>query len=139
VLLEWLKEIYQLGGHDFSHSLLYYIYKRGDIEDEEQFRALIASELTEEIGAEIMSLAQQHRQEGRQEGIQIGIEKGIEKGILQGMQQGERKILLRLLHHQFGTLPNHYRELLDQATDKQLLNWSDRVLSAQKLEDIFND
>lgn len=55
----------------------------------------------------------------------------------QGVQQGERNILERLLRKRFGALPAAIRERLDAASGAQLKTWSERVLSAKRVEDVF--
>ncbi|WP_353571992.1 DUF4351 domain-containing protein [Candidatus Albibeggiatoa sp. nov. BB20] len=77
----------------------------------------------------------------------IGMERGIEQGILQGMQQGleegvqqgEQSILLRQLTRRFGTLPELLQERIKQADLEQLELWSDLILTASSLEEIFGN
>ena len=52
-IMTWLKETEQRKGHDFVRSLLYYIYKKGDVRNKTEFQTLITSQLSEDIGAEI--------------------------------------------------------------------------------------
>ncbi|WP_353571993.1 DUF4351 domain-containing protein [Candidatus Albibeggiatoa sp. nov. BB20] len=72
----------------------------------------------------------------------IGMERGIEQGILQGMQegiqQGEQSILLRQLTRRFGILPESLQERIKQANLEQLELWSDVILTASSLDDIFD-
>lgn len=70
----------------------------------------------------IMGLAQILRQEGRTE----------------GMQQGEAKLLLRLLEKRFGPLPEAKRALINAADADTLLQWSDKLLTADSIEAVFN-
>ncbi len=72
-------------------------------------------------------LAQKLRQEGRQQGMQ------------QGMQQGEAAMLIRLLQAKFGSLPEQVREKIESTDAQTLLKWSERVLTANSLEDIYTD
>jgi recombination-promoting nuclease RpnB len=62
------------GGSDFVSGLLYYLYERGEIRDEDQFQTLIAAELPPERGEKIMTLAKLHKQRGVQEGVQQGFQ-----------------------------------------------------------------
>jgi hypothetical protein len=55
----------------------------------------------------------------------------------QGVQQGERNILERLLRKRFGALPAAIRERLDAASGAQIKTWSERVLSAKRVDDVF--
>lgn len=72
----------------------------------------------------------------------IGLERGLEQGILQGVQQGvlqgEQSILLRQLNRRFGTLPQSLEERVKQADLEQLEQWSDLILTATSLDDIFS-
>ena len=68
--IDLLQELERNRGHDFVLSLLYYLYTRGEVRNEDQFQALIASKLPVETGDKIMTLAQMHEQKGRQEGSQ---------------------------------------------------------------------
>ena len=63
--------------------------------------------------------------EGKREGEQIGIRKG------------QLAMLRRQLEHRFGQLPREAIECLERADVDLLLEWSDRVLTAAKLDDIF--
>jgi Domain of unknown function (DUF4351) len=62
---------------------------------------------------------------------------GIEKGLQQGIQQGEVIVLRRQLTRRFGPLPEWAEQRLEQASPQDLEGWADRVLEAQRLEDIF--
>jgi hypothetical protein len=58
---------------------------------------------------------------------------GIEKGI----QQGEVIVLKRQLTRRFGPLPAWAEQRLEQASPQELEGWAERVLEAQRLEDVF--
>jgi predicted transposase YdaD len=60
-------------------------------------------------------------------------QKGIEKGI----EKGEALLLQRLLARRFGPLPSDVVAQLGTATTAQIERWSDRVLDAVRLEDVF--
>ncbi len=63
----------------------------------------------------------------------IGREKGIEQGIL----QGEMMIIKQLLTRRFGQIPEWADKRLAQARSDELRLWTDRVLDAASIEDIF--
>jgi len=67
------------------------------------------------------------RQEGRQEGHQ------------EGRQEGEMVMLRRLLTQRFGILPDAVEQQLHAATVQDLERWADRVLDAQRLDEVFRD
>ncbi len=54
-----------------------------------------------------------------------------------GIRKGELAVLRRLLERRFGELPSEAVERLERADVDLLLEWSDRVLTAAKLEDVF--
>jgi flagellar biosynthesis/type III secretory pathway protein FliH len=69
----------------------------------------------------------------------FGIEKGIQQGMQQGMQQGEATIMLRLMARKYGVdVTAAYREQIEKADPETLLEWSERLLFADKIEDIFH-
>lgn len=87
----------------------------------------------------------QWKAEGLQEGIQEGIERGIEQGIEQGIERGigigrfrgELAVLERQLTRRFGPLSTEIRQRLHTATLEQVEYWTDRILDAVRIEDVF--
>ena len=69
--------------------------------------------------------------------IQQGIEQGHAQGIEQGMQRGEARMLTSLLQLRFGELPEAARQHIESADADTLLRWSERVLTAESLEDVL--
>jgi predicted transposase YdaD len=67
------------------------------------------------------------RQEGRREGRQ------------EGRQEGEARVLLRQLRLKFGPLSPETEERVLSTDADRLLEWSERVLTAERLDDIFRD
>ncbi|WP_412851385.1 DUF4351 domain-containing protein [Ectothiorhodospira shaposhnikovii] len=75
-----------------------------------------------------------------QEWMDRGEAKGLQKGIQQGLQQGEAQILLRQIERKFGPQARmHCQQRVQQADEAQLLQWIDNILTAEHLEDIFQD
>ena len=65
--------------------------------------------------------------------------KGVEQGMQQGMQQGEVAILLRLIERKFGqAAAERHRATIEQADAETLLEWSDRILTAETPDAIFH-
>ena len=60
------------------------------------------------------------------------------EGIQQGMQQGEARVLLRLMQSKFGQVPEQARQRVETADANVLLEWSERLLAASKLDDVFH-
>ena len=79
------------------------------------------------------------RKKGIQEGIQKGIQKGVQKGIQEGRQEGEAALLLRLLERKFGRVDPKTRKRVQSADAERLLDWGERVLTAERLEDVFGN
>ncbi|GAB4564688.1 MAG: hypothetical protein Tsb0020_15090 [Haliangiales bacterium] len=87
----------------------------------EQFKPVVGSE----IQATMLTQGQQ-------------LEKRIyDKGYEEGQAHGERGILLRLLEHRFGPLPASVAHRVSEASADELMRWSERVLDAESLDDVF--
>ncbi len=76
-------------------------------------------------------------QKGMQEGIQKGMQEGEQKGKLEGIQLGEAKVLLRQIELKFGTVSEQDRQRIESADAETLLIWSERVLTAESLTEVF--
>jgi flagellar biosynthesis/type III secretory pathway protein FliH len=74
---------------------------------------------------------------GIEKGFSQGISQGLSRGISQGKQEGEVALLTRLLTRKFGLLPKHYQKKIATTDADTLLEWGERVLSANTLEEIF--
>ena len=70
--------------------------------------------------------AQQYEQRGKQAGWQ------------EGRQEGEALLLLRLLTRRFGPLPADCVARIQAASSGQLEQWSDQVLDARTLAEVFD-
>ncbi|MBF0097995.1 MAG: DUF4351 domain-containing protein [Magnetococcales bacterium] len=77
------------------------------------------------------------REEGREEGRKEGRKEGERIGAQRGKQEGEANVLLRQLKRRFGQVPAHIAELVATADLSQLEAWTDRILDAKTLDDIF--
>ena len=76
---------------------------------------------------------QEFREEGREEGLLLGRQEGREEG----RQEGEAKVLLRQLERKFGPLDAQTRTRVLSANTDRLLEWADRILLADRLEQVF--
>lgn len=54
-----------------------------------------------------------------------------------GIEKGQALLLQRLLVRRFGTLPSDRVAQIGSATQAQIEGWSDRVLDAASLEEVF--
>ncbi|WP_133511507.1 DUF4351 domain-containing protein [Candidatus Thiosymbion oneisti] len=77
-------------------------------------------------------------QQGMQQGLQQGMQQGMQQGVQQGKHQGEALVLERLLRLKFGTLPDEVQQRIDQASEQTLLAWSERVLTANRLDEVLH-
>lgn len=74
------------------------------------------------------TFAERHRKEG------------IEQGIEQGVKQGEMALLLRLIKGKFGwESAEACRKRIEQADTDTLLRWSDNILTAETIEEVFRE
>jgi hypothetical protein len=60
-----------------------------------------------------------------------------EQLINQGLEKGQRAMLLRQLGRRFGAVPEPIAARVSAATPAELERWSDRVLDAASLDDVF--
>jgi hypothetical protein len=70
--------------------------------------------------------------------IEQGRQQGREQGLQQGLQQGEAAVLLRLIERKFGPPPPDIRERVLSADAERLLDWSERILTAETLESVLH-
>lgn len=74
----------------------------------------------------------------REEGIQHGMQQGLQQGMQQGKHQGEALVLERQLRLKFGALPDAVQRRIEQASEQTLLEWSERVLTASRLDEVLH-
>ncbi|WP_200252089.1 Rpn family recombination-promoting nuclease/putative transposase [Lamprobacter modestohalophilus] len=70
--------------------------------------------------------------------IEQGREQGIEQGIEQGREQGKAEMLLRQMERKFGPTDVRLRQQIQEADAETLLEWSDRILTAETPEAVFH-
>lgn len=92
----------------------------------------------------VTSLERISREEGFEEGIEKGLEQGLERGRQegkhQGRQQGEAAMLLRLVELKFGVeAAQHHRDRIERTDADTLLIWSGRILTADRVDAIFQE
>ncbi len=56
----------------------------------------------------------------------------------EGMHQGGALVLERLLRLKFGALPDAVQRRIEQASEETLLTWSERVLTASRLDEVLH-
>lgn len=60
-----------------------------------------------------------------------------EKGLKRGREEGRRESLLHLLEAKFGDLDHRTRAQVAAADPQHLMEWIERVLTAERLADVF--
>ncbi len=68
-----------------------------------------------------------------------GLQEGRREGRREGHREGQRFLLQRQLEHKFGKIGKVYGGRLESASAKQLLDWADRLLAAESLEQVFGE
>ena len=62
-----------------------------------------------------------------------------EKALQEGRQEGEARVVLQLLRLKFGPLEPEIEDRVRSADADRLLGWSERILTAERLQDVFRD
>ncbi|OOG22000.1 transposase [Thioalkalivibrio denitrificans] len=84
---------------------------------------------------EVRSMLAERVKEWTMDWKQQGIEEGREKGL----KEGEAAVLLRQIERKFGAeAAEAHRARIDQADADTLLEWSERILTAERVEEIFD-
>ena len=75
--------------------------------------------------------------QGVVQGMAQGVVQGMAQGVVQGMALGRAEVVLRLLVRRFGPLPPGIEDRVRTADARLLDEWTDRVLDAPTLTDVF--
>ncbi|MBV9305147.1 MAG: DUF4351 domain-containing protein [Acidobacteriaceae bacterium] len=76
---------------------------------------------------------------GLEQGMQQGLQQGLQQGKAEGLQEGRLSIIHRLVKHRFGSVPEWVEVRLHALSGEQLEEVSDRLLNAQRFEDLFGN
>ena len=128
-MIELLKPIQtEKGAAVFTGCVLQYWLYASEIKatNPKAFVESVQQRLALPIGDELMTMAEQLKQEGRQEGRQEG------GGILL-IHQLERKFKIK-------TIPERYRQKIQQANSDRLLEWGGKMVDSKckSLEEVFD-
>ena len=117
-------------------AILCYLFKVSDPEP-----SSIIAVLESKVGAQaveaFMTYAERLIQQGEAKGVAKGRVEGEAKGRVEGETQGRAEMLRKLVTLKFGPLSAEMEKSISSATIADLDRWSERVLSAQRPEDIF--
>ncbi|MBS0352101.1 MAG: DUF4351 domain-containing protein [Proteobacteria bacterium] len=109
--------------------MIKYVLRGSSGEDVKILLEKIQTGLSSELRGEAMTFAEQLKQMGRQE--------GITQGIVQGVHQGQTALFTRLLRRRFHEIPEFYLNSIEKADAEILLLWSEKILDAKTLEEVF--
>jgi hypothetical protein len=118
-------------GREIIFTLLYYLTEGTGKLDEETLGAVLEDSVH---GGNIM---QSFLKKYYDQGLEQGVQQGIQQGVQQGVVQGEQLLLSRQLRKRFGELPEWAEQMLKEASGGMLEIWSERILTAASLEDVF--
>ncbi len=93
-------------------------------DDEKRYQEEIQRSLNKEVQRMVITWEDAHKASKAE---------GLEEGFI----QGEATLLKRLLGRRFENLPTWIDDRLEQASRQELESWTDRVLDAKRLEDVF--
>ena len=86
---------------------------------------------------EVKTMLAERVQEWTREWREQGRKEGHQEGRQEGLLVGERTVLTRLLEKKFGPLTDHHRQRLQAADAETLLVWSERLLTADTIDDML--
>jgi predicted transposase YdaD len=98
-------------------------------------------ELEEKLWGAVMELEQERNMpyvtSVERIGLRRGRKEGLQEGRKEGRQEGEATVLLRLIELKFGSPDAASRNRVESADAETLLRWSERILTAGSLEELF--
>ena len=131
-LLPWMDKIEAEGqqvGTFLGKIVLRYLIDGIQADDVELFTKKVDLYLAGDLRGEAMTLAQKFEERGEKRGEKRGIEKGV--------QQGTAVLIKHLIQCRFGNIPAAHAKRIAQADMQTLLVWSERILGAVTLDEIF--
>lgn len=117
-------------GQEDTRLLMRYILVVNEGVRAEDLQRLLAEHVDPEAGEAAMT-------EGERL-IERGMQQGLQQGMQQGLEEGRRELLQRQLQRRFGELSPEAVERLKKASASELDRWAERVLTAERLEDVFD-
>lgn len=77
-------------------------------------------------------------EQGLERGLERGLEQGLEQGVEQGLRQGAQRQLVRVIEHQFGSVPPDVPARLRDLSVAQLEALVEIALDADSLEEFLD-
>lgn len=127
LVARWFIEVRRAHGRDAALAFINYFFHTGP--DTRMIDAVV-EELPKAMRAPVMTIAQQLEARGHQQGRL--------EGQLEGQREGQATLILRLLSQRFGKLPLRVIRRVRGGTLGDLDRWSERLLGAATLEEVFS-
>lgn len=102
-----------------------------------EIEALVSDTFDADTAEVYMSGANYYRRQGHAEGREAGLEEGRQEGREEGRQSERRAMLLRILTHRFGTLPEDARAAIEHADADTLALWVERAFADSSLDEVM--
>lgn len=118
-------------GIEYLHTFLQYLVCTADTLDAETLQQALDTALPSVGGTDMPTIAERWMEQGRLQGRQQGRQ--------EGRTEGEAALLVRLVERKFTRLPSKYRTRMEAADAQTLLRWGERILTAQTIEEVFED
>lgn len=107
----------------------------------EDLLAQVRTHLSPRVREEVMELEEmlgrKKQEEGHALGRQEGRVQGRQEGLQEGRQEGRVELLTKLLRLKFGALDAETERRVQGADEVELDRWAERVLTAERLADVF--
>ena len=128
-LFPWLQRrtLESNSGSFLGRTILTYILDDMDSHDIKLFLQQASQHLSTQLRGEAMTLGQAFELRGEKRGRKIG------------MQEGQVAVLTRQLNHRFGVISPFYLKRIEQASLETVLIWSERLLDATSIQEVFVD
>lgn len=102
-----------------------------------QYADAILMSVNESARPALLEYLNMHHPEYQSEFARKYVEEGRKDGLEQGRKEGQQKQLARQLRLRFGELPDWALQRLEAGGDADLARWSERVITAPTLDEVF--
>lgn len=116
-----LQALEQEDGSNYVIILLNYLVTAAQIPNIEAFVETVKEGLSASTEETIMTIEEQL----------------IERGLHQGILQCGHEVLMRQLKRKFLAVPEHYQQRVAQANESQIYEWSENLIDARTLDEVF--
>ena len=86
---------------------------------------------------EVRTMLTERVEDWTKEWWENGLKQGHQEGFEEGRKKGELLILVRQLERKFGPLSDQHQHRLDEADADTLLEWSERILTANSIDEVL--